>query len=240
MSQLPLINPSPLRAPDQPGSPEAPDSALRRAVGVVTARLYASLSPRSRRVVKGFFFLSRSDERLRYALLGLNHELLRRLPRYQPPAHAVRSVLFVCYGNVMRSAFAAHAFQRAAGRAGLEIAARSAGTNARPGRGVDPRARASAASLGIDLDGHRARLVDHELLHDADLVVAMDYQNAAILHTRFPDARGRIVMLGAFDTPAGESPEIVDPFEEEPEFTTRLFERIDRSVERMVHMVKRG
>jgi len=72
-----------------------------------------------------------------------------------------------------------------------------------------PRAISAAKELGLDLSGHRTRMVKAEMMADADLIVVMDQGHKEALGAEFPECRGRIALLGEL---AGEkAPEVPDP-----------------------------
>lgn len=194
--------------------------------GRLLRRLYQLVPESARARVRALRSLPTPRERRRYAVLLLKHELLGRRWRYQAPEFPVASVLFVCYGNIMRSAFACVAFRREAEALGWEPAVSSAGTNARNGKPADPRARAAAATHGLSLDDHRARLLDGAMVNDHDLIVAMDYLNATRILERFPHAAGRLVLLGTLPSERGRPSEIADPYDRAEGEVTACFEAI--------------
>src|SRR3989442_695978 len=90
-------------------------------------------------------------------------------------ARVIRSILFVCQGNVIRSPLAAALLQRclsAPGSASIAIA--SAGLRASPGEPADPRARSVAEEFCVSLEDHRAQLVAEERVRWADVIVPME------------------------------------------------------------------
>ena len=83
----------------------------------------------------------------------------------------------------------------------------------------------------MSLEAHRAQLLTPELAVAADLLVVMDHENEAILAHRFPEAQGRLVLLGAFDTAKGDTPlAIADPYGQGVDVVTACYARIARSV----------
>ncbi len=126
------------------------------------------------------------------------------LPPGLPPQPRV---LFVCHGNILRSAMA-EALLRSLG--GASVA--SAGTAARDGLPADPRGIRVARELGADLGGHRARRLTPDLLAAADLVVVMDYLNEADVIALDRGGAPKVRLLGSFNHHAGRASEIRDPF----------------------------
>ena len=80
----------------------------------------------------------------------------------------------VCTGNICRSPLAAALLERAlAGRGSEGLAVSSAGTGAWDGAPVSEGAYLVGLERGLDLSGHRARLLTRELVESADLVLTM-------------------------------------------------------------------
>jgi protein-tyrosine phosphatase len=98
---------------------------------------------------------------------------------------AARSFLFVCFGNIMRSAMAEFLMRQAL---------------------------SEAAGLGISLAEHRAKPLTREMVAQADCVFAMDFQNKAELLTLYPEAEEKIFMLSAYAEGPWQYREIPDPY----------------------------
>lgn len=127
-------------------------------------------------------------------------------------------VLIVCAANTARSVMAEHLLRLALerrGAAGL-VAVRSAGIApyARDGALVSLDARMALQAQGIALpeDQTSTDLKRHpELLAEADLVLAMTAEQAALLNAQFPVPAGApVATLGEF---AGRPGDIADPAE---------------------------
>lgn len=130
----------------------------------------------------------------------------------------INNVLTVCTGNICRSPFAEAVLDRRL--PDLQVA--SAGIAALDGWGADDTARRIADELGYPLDGHVARQADSGLLRDSDLILAMDRGHLNWLRGQFPQARGKIYLLGHWE---GEG-EIVDPYQRDEAFFRDVFRRI--------------
>ncbi len=135
---------------------------------------------------------------------------LRRV--FFPPRGAlprdVRSALFVCHGNIIRSPMAEALLRRS-----CAVSVRSAGLHARNGRPADHRAIRVAPEFGVALDRHAAAPLTEDLVRDADVIFVMDGLNEARLLERFPAAHGKVRLLGAFAPQAIRDCEIPDPYE---------------------------
>jgi protein-tyrosine phosphatase len=132
----------------------------------------------------------------------------------------MRRVLVICYGNIYRSPFAAEFLKRHAPDAEI----RSAGFHNKVGRPSPPAHVAAAAERGIDLAGHRSRLVTPSDLDWADTIVLMDRRNFTHLDEACAD-HGKLVWLGALtDGPV----EIDDPYGRSESEASRLLDRLER------------
>jgi protein-tyrosine-phosphatase/predicted ATP-grasp superfamily ATP-dependent carboligase len=128
--------------------------------------------------------------------------------RHEP----VRSVLFVCHGNIIRSPMAAALLRHFLAECGQgEISVMSAGLAAKAGRSADARAIVAAREFGVSLDDHRAQLLSRELVDDSDLVFVMDYVNEAKLLLKYPGAKSKVFLLSP--APEARSMEVQDPYE---------------------------
>jgi protein-tyrosine phosphatase len=103
-------------------------------------------------------------------------------------------LVFVCLGNINRSAFAAEV----ARRQGLNAV--SIGLSTTTGACATPMAIAQAARQGYKLDLHRATHMDDYRIETTDLLVAMEARHVDWLVARGV-SRQSIVLLGAWSTP---------------------------------------
>jgi len=89
-------------------------------------------------------------------------------------------VLFVCTGNTCRSPMAEGLLRYALAARGVDhVTVGSAGTGAWDGTPVSEGAYLVALEHGLDLSGHRARLLTRDLVKQADLLLAMSGHHLA-------------------------------------------------------------
>jgi protein-tyrosine-phosphatase/predicted ATP-grasp superfamily ATP-dependent carboligase len=178
---------------------------VRRALSPGVVKLmddHRMLKPPARRI-----FMRRHLDRL----LAISPGSMRQLPGI------VESILFVCHGNIIRSALAEALLREELRRRGCDsIAVRSAGIHAKAGRGADPRTIAVGKELGLNLDSHIAMPATRDIVERTDLVVAMDFVTEAQLLALAPTAARKVILLGAFcEDEAENSVEIADPYEDD-------------------------
>jgi protein-tyrosine phosphatase len=141
------------------------------------------------------------------------------------------SILFVCHGNIMRSALAEALLTARVSAAGAtDVVVRSAGLHARSGKGADPRMVRAALRHHVSLDAHRATPLSLDLVTHATAVFVMDYVNDAELRARFPDVGTKILLLGVMEPSAEAGVEIADPYTQDEASVDHCAARVARCV----------
>ena len=123
----------------------------------------------------------------------------------------IRSVLFVCTGNICRSPLAEVLLRHALGDRGVEgIDVSSAGTGAWDGAPASEGAYLVGVESGLDLSSHRARLLTRDLVQDADLILTMARHHRARVYEL--GGEGKVHILGEYAGKRGDAAEVADPF----------------------------
>lgn len=120
----------------------------------------------------------------------------------------IKSILFVCLGNICRSPLAEGIAREVAKKRGLEIRVDSAGTSGwHIDEAPDSRSVAVAKKYGIDISELKGRKVNAYSDSEFDLIVAMDGQNYRDLERfNFGD---KLVLMGDFGLNGRDIP---DPY----------------------------
>lgn len=103
-------------------------------------------------------------------------------------AEPIRSVLFVCLGNICRSPSAEAVFSHKVKRAGIGIDVDSAGTQGyHTGSPPDERSVQAGTLRGYSFDGISCRKLDKSDFNRFDLIIAMDEMNLRNLQSEAPE-----------------------------------------------------
>ncbi|WP_157216969.1 arsenate reductase/protein-tyrosine-phosphatase family protein [Flavisphingomonas formosensis] len=161
------------------------------------------------------------------ARLALSYPQAAMLPRdaRHPDPAAIRRLIFVCHGNICRSAFA----EVAARAIGLDVA--SFGLSTYADGPAHPPAIAAAGQLGYDLTAHRTTRAEDFALRPGDLLLAMEIRQLTRIAA---DPRLSVAprsLLGLWTAPP--MPHLHDPFGLDDAYMLTCLKRIEGAVQRL-------
>ncbi len=138
----------------------------------------------------------------------------------------VRRIVFVCHGNICRSAFA----DVAARRSGLNVTSFGLSTSA--DMPTHPPAAGVAAQLGYDVSAHRTKRVEDYVPLAGDLLLAMEVRQLRRLagHARLANVPRSL--LGLWATP--KLPHLHDPYALDPAYMETCLRRIESAIPALV------
>ena len=120
-------------------------------------------------------------------------------------------VLFVCSGNICRSAMAAAYFRHRAGDRGLShVVVDSAGTLDIEGAPASAESVEVLREIGVDLSGHRSKALTEAQLWTSDLVIGMTRDHLETIAVRDTAGSARRYLLRAFERGAVADPNAAD------------------------------
>src|SRR5438552_574343 len=110
----------------------------------------------------------------------------------------MKTVLFVCTGNVCRSPMAEGIFRHAVDERG-DFGVFSAGLGAMEGQPPSIYAIQAVRELGIDISGQRSRMLSPEMVHEADFIFGMTHSHVDTVMLLYPHAAEKTFLLREFD-----------------------------------------
>jgi protein-tyrosine-phosphatase len=153
-------------------------------------------------------------------------------------------VLFICTANICRSPMAEAIFRSHLQKehpTWQEWQVESAGTWALDGKPASRNSQIVMARRGLNINAHRSRTVDEELMAGADLILTMEAGHKEALQLEFPFAAKRVFLLTEM---VGQTESVKDPYGgpiEEYEETAALLEDIIKSgMERILSFLGRS
>ena len=162
------------------------------------------------------------------------HQLLYRLGQYRKediPWLSIERLVFVCKGNICRSAFA-EAVARSSG-----IPSISVGVHAIENEPANEQAIITAKKMGYDLSGHLTTPITYPILKETDLLVAMEpWQKQMVAD----DLAGsyHTTLLGLWGKTV--TPYIHDPFGQSNAYFENCFKSIERAVFSLADNLKKA
>ena len=150
----------------------------------------------------------------------------------------VRYVLFVCKGNICRSAFAEF-YLKELGMKNLNI--ESCGLDVDQGVFSPLDAIRIASEFNIDLTSNRSKNIMDCSAKNADLIVSMEFNHYVRLINMFPNKKSNIVLLRDFAPwPESMMCNIYDPFGSSIQEFRRCFKIMQRSLDGLASRIEKS
>ncbi|HEX4342152.1 MAG TPA: RpiB/LacA/LacB family sugar-phosphate isomerase, partial [Verrucomicrobiae bacterium] len=118
----------------------------------------------------------------------------------------MKTVLFICTGNVCRSPMAEGLFRHATRGQNFRIL--SAGLGAQDGQAPTPHSVTAMRELGIDISNQRSRAMTADLVRQADLILCMTHSHVDTVLLLYPTVTDKTFLLREFDN-------TLDPYEKD-------------------------
>jgi glycine hydroxymethyltransferase len=110
----------------------------------------------------------------------------------------MKTILFICTGNVCRSPMAEALFRHAMrGRGEFRIF--SAGLGAVDGQPPTPHSVRAMGELGVDISAQRSRMLTADLVRQADIILGMTHSHVDTIALLYPVAAEKTFLLREFD-----------------------------------------
>lgn len=140
----------------------------------------------------------------------------------------VSRVVFICKGNICRSAYAEAWAKR------LDISAVSCGFDAAPGAPANERVARFAQLREVSLAGHHSQRFSEQHFRDSDLLVGMEPQHIDKIVSQ--PCGAQVTLLGLWSMPA--RPYLHDPYSASDEYMKLCMAIIENGVEVLAHRLR--
>ncbi|HYG21403.1 MAG TPA: ribose 5-phosphate isomerase B [Verrucomicrobiae bacterium] len=152
----------------------------------------------------------------------------------------MKTVLFVCTGNVCRSPMAEGIFRHVVqGRGSYRVM--SAGLGAMEGQPPSAHAVRAARELGIDITNQRSRMLTPELVHQADYIFGMTHSHVDTVMLLYPNAAEKTFLLREFDETLDTfEKDISDPIGGSYEVYVNCRDQIEQGIVSLLRFIEHG
>lgn len=157
----------------------------------------------------------------RHGSTGMRTALTRKLGQ-------AKTVLFVCYGNINRSALAQVLAENGVNPSKIRFD--SAGFHPEDNRPADPNMIKVARSHGFDMTGCRSKRLDKLKVDSADIIFVMEGQQYRRLVSEYPEAKDRTFLLGSLTKQQFSDIDITDPYNQAMSEYENCFNRIQHAI----------
>src|SRR5687768_17427985 len=150
----------------------------------------------------------------------------------------MKTVLFVCTGNICRSPMAEGLFRHATkGRSDFRVL--SAGVGAVDGLPPSEFAVRALRELGIDISKQRSRMLTAELVNQADYIFGMTHSHVDAITLLYPQAAEKTFLLREFDeTLESYENDISDPIGGSYEIYLNCRDQIEQGIASMLKFIE--
>lgn len=212
----PVRTGAPLVASPSPGA----DAPVPMPVSGPFHRRLAALVAISHGTVRGW---------VRHLLAQLEYLGGRLDPFVRLDPQRTRRLVFVCWGNINRSAFAAEVARRHGAHAV------SIGLSTTTGKPAYPMAVSAARELGHDLRAHTATALGDYRYEEGDVLVVMEVRHARRVRAR-DLLQAPVLLLGHWTFP--RRIHLHDPYTLSPDYFRSCFSLIESGCARLVHQLR--
>ncbi|MDX2465026.1 MAG: ATP-grasp domain-containing protein [Porticoccus sp.] len=158
-----------------------------------------------------------------------------QITKIEQPLKQAKHVLFLCYGNINRSAIA-HIMADHTMPQLNSVEFKSAGFHVHGRRMADQRMAAIAEKHNLQTKNFRSTVLDESLVDWADIIFVMESQQLHQLEEQYSQAQGKTFLLGGLYQ-VKNAIEITDPYNKPTAIYEETFQKVDRCIVTMKHLL---
>lgn len=191
-----------------------------------------------------FEFYNLFKDKLHKLPIIKEHNQKNRIDQFQQKLHDLRgqpdNILFICYGNIMRSPFAGKLFQqKIKGTALANIKVDSFGFHQIENRQAKPQCIEMAKNWDINLEQHKSKWLNkNHCLTPNTLLVILDNKNEYLLQSFYPEVN-YISLADLIPKSMGFYHEIKDPYSMPSNYLEKCYQLIDASTDQLIDFLKK-
>jgi len=160
-------------------------------------------------------------------LLYKKHLRLKRQNSVLSILKKANNILFLCYGNINRSAAAECIYNQ---QNKIEFNTQSAGFHLKSDRPADPNMVKTAQQLNVSMQNCSSKTINLEMLNKADIVFAMEVEHLLKLKELYPEHSHKAYLLGSLTSEQEAPLEIADPYGKSPKDYQQCFKQIQHCI----------
>lgn len=184
-------------------------------------------------------YLHRARDILGESWFTLKQRLFWHNGRVSVATRSADSVLFLCYGNINRSAAAEVLFRSRVVDRDIEI--RSAGFHEPDNRPMDERMVARMEERGLSCGDLRSTTVTREMLLDSDVIFVMEKRHFDAAAALAPETRERMFLLGGgLASEQAPRAEIADPYNHSDGVYAECATQLEAAIGQLAHTLDKA
>lgn len=149
----------------------------------------------------------------------------------------MKKVMFVCTGNICRSAMAHGILEKMAKDKNKDILVYSCGTSAYTGDGATYYAVQACEEYDIDISKHKATNILESNIQDMDLILCATNSHKRYILDMYPELKDKIYTIKEYANSNLEDIDIKDPWGYDMETYRDCFKEIYEAVEKIIDKV---
>jgi glycine hydroxymethyltransferase len=151
----------------------------------------------------------------------------------------MKTILFVCTGNICRSPMAEGLFRAAVRGRGYDFRVISAGVGAVDGQPPSAHAVRALKELNIDISRQRSRMLTSEIVNQADYIFGMTHGHVDAVTLLYPQAAEKTFLLREFDETLDVfEKDISDPIGGSYEIYTACRDQIEQGIVSLLNFIE--
>lgn len=149
------------------------------------------------------------------------------------------NVMFICTGNICRSAMAEGYMKKIVQEKGLNINVCSSGIYGEEGMGASYLAKEAMEEYGVNLDNHIARITSKTDIENMDLILCATMGHKRILLQMYPDLSNKIYTMKEYAYGEKElDKDISDPWGFDITVYRRCAAELTNAIDKIVEKIK--